>query len=54
MSITDIIYLDLQVHEGLPLVVASQAEVYSDIVGGKTITWSQHLVVHIVIELAIQ
>ena len=36
MSKTDIIYLNLQVHEGLPLVLASQAKVYFDIVGGKT------------------
>ena len=54
ISITDIIDLNLQVHEGLFLVLASQAEVKFDIVRGKNITWSQHLVVHIVIELAIQ
>ena len=50
----DIMYINLQVHEGLPLVIASEAEVQFDIVGGINITLSQHLVVHIVIELAIQ
>ena len=47
-------YINLQIHEGLPLEIASEAEVQFDIVGGINITLSQHLVVHIVKEQAIQ
>ena len=54
MSIRDIMYINLQVHEGLRLEISSEAEVQFDIVGGINITLSQHLVVHIVIELATQ
>ena len=54
ISIRDIIYINLQVHEGLPLVFACEAEVQFDIVRGINISLGQHLVVHIVTELAIQ
>ena len=45
-------YINLQLHEGLPFVIASEAEVEFDIVRGINITISQHLFVHMVIELA--
>jgi len=47
-------HINLQFHEGLPVEIAGQAKVQFDIVGGIDVTLGQHLVVHKVIELAIQ
>ena len=47
-------HINLHIHEGLPLEMASEADVQFDIVRGINITLSQHFVVHIVIQQAIQ